>query len=705
MKVRLAKLPVLLLTLIVSLAASSSARGSVSIVIQVDPTDTGFNSKTPVTPVGGNNGTTLGQQRLIAFQFAAGIWGATLNGGPPITVNAKWTGMTCTATSAVLGSASAVTIHHDFTNAPFPNTWYGAALANSISGGDRNGSQAEINTTFNVNIGTAGCLANSPWYLGLDGNHGDGVDLVAVLLHEFAHGLGFQTFTSSSTGAFNTGRPTVYDRFLRDNSTGKLWVDMTDSERAASAIRTGNLSWAGPQVTADVPSVLGTPRLRVNSPGAIAGNYVVGTAQFGPRLASSGITNNVVRSSPADGCNPIGGGVSGRIAFIDRGTCNFTIKVKNAQDAGATGVIVGNVSSSPTPDTPPEMGGADSSITIPSVSLSLTDANLIRAQLAFSISATIFLDHTVFSGADSGNRALMYAPDPVVSGSSVSHFDTSAFPNLLMEPNNSDDLTHSVMPPNDLTLSLLRDLGWTTDTVLATQNPIDGVQFFVTQQYIDFLGRLPDSTGLTNWVATLNGCPNSGFGENDNPGCDRVHVSAGFFQSDEFQGRGYWAYRFYEVGLDRRPAYAEFVPDMAQVGGPQSPQSELLSKAAYTDAYVQRIEFKNRYDALSNAAYVNALELNAEVTITNKAALIASLDGGQSTRAQVLRDIVESTAVANQFFNRAFVAMQYFGYLRRDPDTIGYNNWVTTLTNDPSNYRHMIFGFLFSTEYRQRFGP
>ena len=108
----------------------------------------------------------------------------------------------------------------------------------------------------------------------------------------------------------------------------------------------------------------------------------------------------------------------------------------------------------------------------------------------------------------------------------------------------------------------------------------------ITQQYIDFLGRLPDSTGFNNWVATLNGCPNGGFGEFDNPTCDRVHVSAGFFLSAEFQGRGYFAYRFYEVALDRRPTYSEFVPDMAVVGGPQSPESEALSKATYTDAWM-----------------------------------------------------------------------------------------------------------------------
>jgi hypothetical protein len=243
------------------------------------------------------------------------------------------------------------------------------------------------------------------------------------------------------------------------------------------------------------------------------------------------------------------------------------------------------------------------------------------------------------------------------------------------------------------------------DATPATQNPVDGVNFFVTQQYIDFLGRLPDSIGFANWTNTLGNCPNNGLGEFDNPDCDRVHVSSGFFLSEEFRVRGYWAYKFYEVGLDRRPTYAEFVPDMAQVGGPQSPQSEAISKAAYMDAFLQRQEFKNRFDALSNGAYVDALETNAEVTLANKAALVDALNTSQKTRAQVLREIVELQSVEDRFFIRAFVAMQYFGYLRRDPDTIGYNNWVTTLTADPGNFRHMIFGFIYSTEYRQRFGP
>ena len=232
---------------------------------------------------------------------------------------------------------------------------------------------------------------------------------------------------------------------------------------------------------------------------------------------------------------------------------------------------------------------------------------------------------------------------------------------------------------------------------------IDDIDFFVQQQYIDFLGRMPDGTGFANWNATLNGCPNGGFGEFDNPGCDRVHVSAGFYQSLEFQGRGYWAYRYYDAALGRRPLYTEFIPDMQKVGGALSPEQEAVAKDQYMNDFVNKTEFKNIYDGLSNQAYVDKLEQTAGVTISNKATLVAALNGSTHTRAQVLRTVIESATVFDKFFNRGFVTMQYFGYLRRDPDTIGFANWVNTLNADPSNFRHMIFGFIYSTEYRNRF--
>jgi len=232
---------------------------------------------------------------------------------------------------------------------------------------------------------------------------------------------------------------------------------------------------------------------------------------------------------------------------------------------------------------------------------------------------------------------------------------------------------------------------------------IDDKDFFVQQQYIDFLQRFPDSIGFKNWLDTLVACPDNGYGENNNPTCDRVHVSAGFYQSEEFLGRGYWVYRFYEVALDNRPTYKQFVPDLTQIGGPKSPAEGEASKTTYTNDFVLRSDFQAVYGSLNNAAFVNKLEQNAEITLSNKAALVSALDGGTKTRAQVLREIVETQSVFDKFFNRGFVTMEYFGYLRRDPDPIGYQNWIDALNADPQNFRHMIFGFIYSTEYLQRF--
>ena len=232
---------------------------------------------------------------------------------------------------------------------------------------------------------------------------------------------------------------------------------------------------------------------------------------------------------------------------------------------------------------------------------------------------------------------------------------------------------------------------------------ITDIDFFVQQQYIDFLGRMPDAGGFASWVQTLQNCPNGGFGENDNPSCDRVHVSAGFYQSIEFQGRGYFAYRFYDAALGRRPLYTEFIPDMQKVGGAQSPEQEAASKNQYMNDFVQKPEFRAIYDALSNQAYVDKLEQTAGVTVPNKANLVTALNNGTQTRAQVLRTVIESQSVFDKFFNRGFVTMQYFGYLRRDPDPIGFQNWVDALNADPTNFRHMIFGFIFSIEYLNRF--
>ena len=244
---------------------------------------------------------------------------------------------------------------------------------------------------------------------------------------------------------------------------------------------------------------------------------------------------------------------------------------------------------------------------------------------------------------------------------------------------------------------------------------IDDIDFLVQQQYIDFLGRFPDGTGFANWFNTVSGCPNGGYGEFDNPQCDRVRMSAGFVQSYEFQGRGYWLLRTGYVGLNRSITdgtrtqrsslfYAEFIPGIQQIGGPNSPAQEEAAKVVYVNAFVQRSDFLALFpNSDPNATYVDKLEANAGVTLPNKAQLVADLNSSTKTRAQVFRDVMESQVVFDKFIIPSFVDMEYKGYLRRDPDPIGYNNWIDTLTANPNDYRHMVFGFLYSAEYRSRF--
>ncbi|MFN0102839.1 MAG: PA domain-containing protein [Bryobacteraceae bacterium] len=447
------------------------------VIVNNDGPGEGFNDPTPVAPVGGNSGTTLGQQRLIAFQSAADVWGASLTSNVTIPVRANFDPLTCTATSAVLGSAGPITVSRDFTNAPLAGTWYHAALANKRFGSDIVAAEPDIAARFNSNLGQANCLTGVFFYLGLDNNHGTNIDLVTVVLHEFGHGLGFSTTTNGSTGAQLQGFPSSYDHFLLDLTTSLGWTAMTNAERAASAINARKVVWTGPQVTAAVPTVLslGTPELGVVTVGLpvnVTGTYLAGRAQFGAALSNPGVTSDLMPvvsqlGGTGPGCEPFNAvntvAVNGRIALIDRGVCSFIIKVKNAQNAGAVGVVIAdNVAGSP----PPDLGGVDPTITIPSVRITLADGNTLKTALRYrsrtksGVVTTLRLNTAIRSGADAGNRMLVYTPNPFQSGSSVSHWDTSAFPNLLMEPAINADLTHSVSAPSDLTLEMLRDIGW-----------------------------------------------------------------------------------------------------------------------------------------------------------------------------------------------------------------------------------------------------
>jgi hypothetical protein len=453
------------------------AQAAATIVINnINGAGVGFNDPTPAAPVGGNPATTLGQQRLFAFTYAANIWGATLTSPIPIIINAQMTPLACTATGATLGSAGATSAFANFPSAPKANTLYGYALANKLAGAYQGTlNAAQISANFNSNLGNPGCLTGTFFYLGIDNNHGANIDFVTVLLHEMGHGVGFQTFTNGSTGAFNGGLPSIWDHYLLDTSTGLVWKDMTAAQRAASALSVNGLVWSGPLVTAVLPSVLtlGNPSVTISGPaaGAAAGVYPAGLASFGAVVTSVPLTAQVMPVLNADNtrspaCDPFTANqataVNGRIAIIDRGVCTFAVKAKNAQNAGAIGVIIHNNVAGAAPG----LGGTDPTVVIRTVSVSLADGNTIRSSLnrisrtGSGVIGTIGFSGSQYAGADPIGRALMYAPNPFVSGSSVSHFDISMFRNQLMEPAINGDLTHSVVPPEDMTFPLLQDTGW-----------------------------------------------------------------------------------------------------------------------------------------------------------------------------------------------------------------------------------------------------
>lgn len=444
---------------------------TITIVNQNAP-GIGFNDPTPATPVGGNPGTTLGQQRLYAFQYAANIWGATLTSNVPIRIGASFVPLSCTANSAVLGSAGANEIWSDFTNAPRQNTWYPSALASKLAGVDvATPGEPHIIARFNSRLGLfADCLPGSGFYLGTDNNAAGQIDLVTVLLHEMAHGLGFQTFTDDETGAEIQDIPSIWDHYLVDNRSERLWVDMTPAERVASAISGDGLSWNGPIVTAAVPQVL-DPKSRLTVAGSAAGNYEVGDASFGPPLGATAVTGQlmpVVEQPDGTGlaCTALNEvnalAVRGNIALVSRGSCDFVAKARNVQAAGAIGMVVADNA----PGEATGMSGDDPNITIPSVRITQEAGNTLRAALASrsrtrsGVTASLGIDPTRLAGTDAQRRILMYTPTTNAPGSSVSHYTTDAKPNQLMEPSINSDLSHTVTPPRDLTYPLLQDIGW-----------------------------------------------------------------------------------------------------------------------------------------------------------------------------------------------------------------------------------------------------
>ncbi len=271
----------------------------------LDGDSVGFNDPTVVEAVGGNTATTLGAQRVFVFERAAGLWADELVSEVAITIGASFEELTCTADSAQLAAAAPTTVKFgtDLSDAPFDNTVYAIALANSLTGEDlcpESGCAAthyDIEAQFNISMDAGDCLGGVTFYYGIDGNAGSNqIDFLSTVLHELAHGLGFMTFVNLATGAkfsATAGNDTYYFddpymHWMEDHSELLRFPDMSDTQRLAAITDDGDLHWAGSYGTA---AAAGLSAGRDPSSGHV-GMYAPAPAESGSSLShvAEGVT-------------------------------------------------------------------------------------------------------------------------------------------------------------------------------------------------------------------------------------------------------------------------------------------------------------------------------------------------------------------------------------------------------------------------------
>ncbi len=339
----------------------------------------------------GFNDPALGAARRVALEMAAQVWGTILGSSVNVNVEARFDELTCTETGGTLAQAGPRFTFIDFAGGR-PDTWYPGALAESLAGDnlsiadDPNPDAADLSIIFNTDIDNQCLGGESRFYYGLDNAVPTGeISFATVALHELGHGLGFIGLVDEATGELFRGSPDIFTALTYDTKKKKHWDEMTNGQRAASAKRSRKVSFDGDETTALAGSLLeGRVVVKIKKPANLAGTYEVGTASFGPSLNKKGVRGNLVlvndgSAEPTFGCQPLVNGteVSGKIAVIDRGDCFFVDKVRHAQDAGARGVIIVHNESG----LPPDLGGSDPSIEIPSVRIGKKDGKKIKRVL------------------------------------------------------------------------------------------------------------------------------------------------------------------------------------------------------------------------------------------------------------------------------------------------------------------------------------
>ena len=548
-------------------------------------------------------------------------------------------------------------------------------------------------------------------------------------------------FKGSAIGASGINGPYLLRDLLLHNQSSSLVQTDAGQTSALKAEQfegfNGNISNLGLTVSASSATV---------APGGTL-TYTINVTNGGPRSAPSVIvTDNLPPSLTFSSCSATGGGIcSGTgnnrtvtIASLDaQATVTITL-IATVNSGLADGSIINTASVSSLasdPNTSNNTASVTTALQTPKLQFSASSysvneaagAALINVTRTGDLSATATIDFATSDPSGlvpcqlNGNGIASERCDYATAVGTL-RFAAGEQSKTIQIPIINDAY---VEPAETFTITLRNaqgaNLGATStttvtitsdDTQTATANPIDSQDFFIKQQYVDFLGRIAEPTGFQFWMNRMNNCPTGQT-------CDRVDTSMRFFQSDEFQERGFYVYRLYDAVLGRLPRYSEFQPEVAILNGPQTVQEQRLGKDAYLLAFMNKADFKNLYGQYLNtshtaatdaAMFVNALCARAGITPASKQTLINNLQSGARDPAHTLEDFIltpEMSNVGTLYYDRGFITMQYFGYLRRDPEQAGFDFWRGQLigANAPhrQDYRFMVGGFLQSDEFRFRF--
>jgi hypothetical protein len=655
-----------------------------------------------------------GAQVVLAARRALSRWSLASNIQFNVTTSANQ--------DAVADGVSLITIADTGSNRALFTTGLQPGRARVVF--DNSGNISEADMAVNPNVTRFDGFNQVPSFFSTDGTN-DSYDLESTFVHEIGHMLGLEH--SGITAASMQPRQGTNGTYNLPNFTTRtLSSDDVAGIRAIYGPRTGLGSIAG----------------------RVGYNSTTGTAAFGAHVFAEDVaTGRVVAGNVANSTGAY------RIDSLPPGQYRVIVEQLDepvrADQIGSNG---GGYPASTLAGQPPFLTTEAGTVTVgfeatttlnvavPSGS-STINPTFIGTGASFQLSkvavpvvpgqpATILIGGDNLSLVPTGGVTIN---SPFITVSNIQQLGGFGIPVI------SFDINPSILTPSgDYSVRVQSSSGQVTfisggltvdlpNGVPAGQNLSDNSQFFVAQHYRDFLSREPDTSGLNFWTNEIEQC-------GSNAQCrevKRINVSAAFFLSIEFQETGYLVYRMYKAAFGNPPGrpvpvrFQQFFPDTQEIArgvvvGVGNWQQQLeANKQAFALRFVQRSEFLANYPRTMSATdFVNALDANAGSVLSpqEKTTLVNELAPNPSDptlRADVLRKVSEDADLVQRELNRAFVLMEYFGYLRRNPDDApdadfsGYNFWLDKLNQFNGNYvaAEMVKAFITSPEYRQRFGP